>query len=445
MRNGPNLFRGGAPVQSLVYIFIALVGLAIGAIAYFGLTFSPIEAFVTGLGCVAIAVALLERTLRRRSEVRLERAVEELSRLLSTDAQAGAVLGQRINALVDENAGKRLEVVEADISVLGTVVRQVAEAVADIEEARERHSPKDATGELPARPPAIDITPQHVEAAAASSQPPARAFVPPLPVEPVMPLETLRQAIDDGRLIFHLQPVVALPQRKTFGYDLVPRLALEGGEFADAPDFLPRQGGEAVLRRIERQALEEAVGIARRASTAARSTPLYVPISRAILADAVTIEKIVALLDAHRTAVGNIALLIAEADWDALPLNEKAALAAFVGKGVKLALADCRSLRLDFARLAGEGVTSVRVDARPFLASPETFTDFHTADVAPYIRRFEMELIASGVTSEEQLLMLLEDGVGLVQGPHVSPPSPERLDLAANRQAAARPRFSAEA
>src|SRR5690606_22480022 len=80
------------------------------------------------------AVVLMERRLRVRAENRLERAIEDLSRLLATDAQAGAVLGQRINALTDLNAGQRLEGMEADISVLGTVIRQVAEAVAEIED-----------------------------------------------------------------------------------------------------------------------------------------------------------------------------------------------------------------------------------------------------------------------------------------------------------------------
>ena len=77
-------------MQSLVYIFIVLAGVGIGAAAYFGLTFTPIEAFVTVLAFVAMALMLLERTLRRRAEGRIERAIEDLSRLLSTDAQAGA-------------------------------------------------------------------------------------------------------------------------------------------------------------------------------------------------------------------------------------------------------------------------------------------------------------------------------------------------------------------
>jgi cyclic-di-GMP phosphodiesterase, flagellum assembly factor TipF len=102
-------------VQSLVYIFIALAALGVGSAAYFGFTFTPIEAIVTALGFGAIAILLLERTLRQRSEARLEKAIEDLSRLLSTDAQAGATLSMRLNALADENAGRRLEGLEADV------------------------------------------------------------------------------------------------------------------------------------------------------------------------------------------------------------------------------------------------------------------------------------------------------------------------------------------
>ena len=119
-------------LQGLVYIFIALSALGVAAAAYFALTFSPIEALVTALAFAAVAITVVERQMRRRTEARLEQAVGELARLLSTDAKAGQVLSQRVNALADTNVGSRLEGIEADISVLGTVVRQVAETVADI-------------------------------------------------------------------------------------------------------------------------------------------------------------------------------------------------------------------------------------------------------------------------------------------------------------------------
>ena len=65
---------------------------------------------------------------------------------------------------------------------------------------------------------------------------------PPLPVrdedeedwlpEPVIPIEMLRQALEEDRLVSHIAPIVQLPQRRTHGYDLVPRLLLEDAELA---------------------------------------------------------------------------------------------------------------------------------------------------------------------------------------------------------------------
>ena len=129
----------------------------------------------------------------------------------------------------------------------------------------------------------------------------------------------------------------------------MPRLALGEGKFADPPDFLPKRGGEAVLRRIERLALEEAIVIARRARTGGQPAPLYVPVSRATLVDAIGIDKAVSLLEANRAVAGAIVLTLAEADWTVMPAGEKTALAAFVKHGIRLALTDEPSLRLDFA------------------------------------------------------------------------------------------------
>jgi cyclic-di-GMP phosphodiesterase TipF (flagellum assembly factor) len=403
-------------VQGLVYIFIGVAGLAIGAAAYFGFTFTPIESFVTALVFVCIAVVMLERQLRRRAENRLEKAIEDLSRLLATDAQAGAVLGQRINALTDENQGRRLDGVEADISVLGTVVRQVAEAVSDLEEARKREQRR-----------------VNVSIAPTGDNVPVSPPPPILEPEPIISLELLKQAIDEGRLIFHIQPIITLPQRRAHGYDIVPRLMLDDGELADPPDFMPRRGGEAVVRRIERLCLEEAVTISRRARTTGQPVALYVPISRAVLVDAIGIDKIVALLDANRAIASGIILNIADDDWTAMPTSERAALAAFVGKGVGLSLINARSLRLNFSDLAGEGIRSVRFDAARFIEAPENFTDFHTSDITSYVKRFEVDLIATGIHTEQQILTLLEDGIALAQGPHIAGPGPVRPDLIVER------------
>jgi cyclic-di-GMP phosphodiesterase TipF (flagellum assembly factor) len=400
-------------VQTLVYLFIGLAALAVAAAAYFGFTFTPIEAVMLALLFAGLAVILMERTLRQRAESRLERAIEDLSRLLSIDSQAGQVLSQRINGLTDVNAGKRLESLEADISVLGTVMRQVAEAVAELEEQRQA---------------------QPAPAAVANAAPAETPVAAPRQPEPVIPLEMVRDALDQNRLLFHVEPIVTLPQRRPHGYDLVPRLLMEDGELAPAADFMPARGGEDVVRLIEDRALEEAVTITRRARANGIPIVLYLPLSRPTLAEQAAVDQITVMLTANKAISPNINFVVAEAEWQSLSEGERRAIAAIAKSGATFSLANIESLRLDFAELADEGVRSVRIDARRFIEQPELYTDFHSSDIASYIKRFGIDMLGTGIASEQQIISLLEDGIGLAQGPHIARPGPVRADLVGERR-----------
>ena len=399
-------------MQGLVYLFIALAAAGVAAATYFGLTFTPIEAIVTAIAFGCLAILVVERQLRRRAEARLEKAVEDLSRLLSTDAQAGSLLSQRVNALTDLKAGPRLESIESDLAVLGTVIKQVTMTVAELEEHRRlkldpSESPRQSTEADP------DIMP-----------------------EPVIPLELLRQAIDEHRLVFHIEPIVTLPQRRPYAYDLVPRLTMEDGDFADRPDFMPRHGGKELVARLEADAIDEAIVIARRARTAGSPITLFVPLSRATLGSAKAVEMILTSLDANRAVVSSLLFVIEQSEYKALSPKEKASLAAIGKMGVALSLSAAASLRVDYAELQGLGFKTVRVDATRFLRQPDAFTDFHAADVAAYGRRFGIELVATGIIDEQQVLNLFEDGITLAQGPHIAGPGPVRPDLQLDRPAA---------
>jgi cyclic-di-GMP phosphodiesterase TipF (flagellum assembly factor) len=397
-------------VSGLVYIFIALAALGVGATAYFGLTFTPIEAIVSAIAFAAVAVTLLERRLRQRSEARLERGIEDLARLLSTTAQAGQALGQRLNALTDANLGARIEGIEADISVLGTVVRQVAEAVAELEEQARTGGGDTAPAVFETAPPAIEEDEDRFP-------------------EPVIPMATLRRALDENRLIFHVEPTVSLPQRKTFAHDLVPRLMLEEGGLAEAADFMPYGNDPALVASIELRALHEAVVIARRSRTAGDPMRLLVPLSAASLTDAGAMDAIGAVLGANEAITRLISFIIPQADWRALGPTDKRRLIELGRAGAGFMLDQATSLRFDFSELEGMGFTLVRLDASSFLRRPESFTDFHSDDVAPYARRFGIELAASGVIDEQQLLGLIEDGIMLARGPHIGRVGPIRHDL----------------
>lgn len=411
---------GGAErlLQGLVYIFVGLSALGVAAAAYFALTFSVIEALVTALAFAAVAVTVIERQVRRRSEERLERAIEDLARLLSTDAKAGQVLSQRVNALSDTNVGSRLDGIEADISVLGTVVRQVAETVADLESARP--------------------TPVAARPTAASRAPVSLVDEDAFPEPLIDPVE-LRRALDGDRLIFHVEPVMVLPQRRPLSFDLVPRLMREAGELAEAGDFLPRRGGEDELRRIDALALEEAIGLARRARTAGTPIRLNLALSAATISDKRALEQMVASLGANRAIAASLFFLVGHDDFKRWGRAEKGDLIELRRSGVAFILTGADSLRVDFSELQSLGFAAVRFDAGHFLAAPSAFTDLHTADVTHYARRFEIDLCATGVVDEQQVLSLFEDGIQLAQGPYLGRPAAARGDMIVERPPAGRP------
>ncbi|WP_417309729.1 EAL domain-containing protein [Devosia sp.] len=415
-------------MQGLVYIFIALAAVGVAAAAYFGLTFSPIEAIVTAIAFGSVAVTLLERQLRQRSEARLEKTLEDMARMLSSDARAGQVLSQRVNAIADVNVGNRLDGIEADISVLGTVVRQVAEAVADIEQ--ERRSAADGFA-----PEASDETRSTYAAPIVDDD----AF----PDPPIPPSELLA-ALNDDRLIFHIEPIVVLPQRKPLGYDLVPRMRHADGGLAEPVEFMPRRDGDHLIRRIEAMALDEAVVIARRSRTAGTPIRLFSPLSGATLHDELALDQMLVTLSANQAITGTLQMVIPQADWKSLEPFEKRQLIELRKAGVGFVLSDSPSLRLDYGELEGMGFSSVRFDAAHFLNRPQDFTDLHTSDIVPYVSRFAIELCATGVIDEQQLLSLFEDGIKLAQGPYVGRPGPVRPDLVVEKLQAGTSRRAAQ-
>lgn len=393
-------------MQGLIYIFIALCGIGLSVAFWFLLGLTVIEAGLLALVLILGGALIEECAARRRAFSRLEHGVDEMGRLLKTDARAGQVLSQRVNALVDLDLGARIEVVEADMSVLGTVMRQVAEAVSELEATQARSAVPDRS-----------LTDDHLPPAPAANRPPAEPF----------PLAEARRAVEEGRLVHHARPILVLPQRKLHAHRLVPRIPL-GGRLLDLP--IEGLDDAALAVRIEHLALIEALRAARNAGRRGAPARLFVDLSPATLADRTAREHMAALLAADRALAPDLAFCLAYETYATLSPPQAEALHALVGEGAGIALFDTPTLRLDFAALSAAGVRHVAVTAKTFLSAPGTLTDFHSADVNDYIYRFGIGLIVTDLAAESDILSLLDDGVGLAMGDALGPIAPLPAQLA---------------
>ncbi|MCF6343593.1 MAG: EAL domain-containing protein [Devosiaceae bacterium] len=389
-------------MQLLIYIFIFLLGLALAFGAYLGLSFTPIEALLLGIIAISLAIVIFERTLRRRAEERFEKGIEDLSRLLSTNAQAGQVLSKRMNKMIGQDSGNRLGIVEADVSVLGSVVRQVAEAVAQLEEAQAKAD--NASPSLSVKQEIKNI------------------------IDPIVPIKDVKKALDDGRVIIHASEIIGLPKRQVQAYDLIPHMQLENGQMKKAADFIPQTGSENMVRKIDQLGFKRVFEYLENANEDKNAKsdliPIHVPISKATLSDTAIVEWIIAQLDISRDLAKAISFSIPETQFNSLNNKEKINLTALVEKGSAISIKDVKNLRMDFADLRHNEVSSVRANSTIFINKTEELTDYEASDVASYISRFGIDLIMSSVQNEEQILSLLEDGISFISGEYVSPAKP---------------------
>ncbi len=374
--------------------------------AYWGLAFTPIEAVLSGSVISIISLLFFERNMRLRAESRLEKGIEDLSRLLSTNAQAGQILSKRVNKIADMNISSRVDIVEADISVLGTIVRQLAEAVAQLEEAQAN----DASNETPNKNEQIEQNKKNTK----------------------IPAKEVQKALDENRIIIHASPIISLPKREILAYDLSAQMQLENGQMILADEFMPTMANDNIAIKIDYLAFKELFEYLESNGKKEPLLPLHVPISNATLNDNMTIEWLLAQLEVSRENANIIVFSISQQQWNEMQNQQQLNLQALLEKGATISIRNVDNLRMDFTLLKQKHVSSVCVSANSFINEIDKLTDYQSTDVASYISRFGIDLIVSDVKNEEELLILLEDGIKQIFGEHISLPKPAQIMFAEN-------------
>ena len=171
-------------------------------------------------------------TTRLRDRSDLGNQIADLSRGTADLSRQLAEFGRRLTTIegqgqsAAETARGAVAPISAELSELGSLVKQLAETVAahDAAIAAGKHGPKgEARGarHVRARPARSRRMPRRSLASTARKL-----------------LAAIRSAIDAHRIDMHLQPIVTLPQRKVRYYEALTRLRTEDGHMLQPPEFL---------------------------------------------------------------------------------------------------------------------------------------------------------------------------------------------------------------
>lgn len=446
----------------------AALGAALGASA---LSFAgaPAAASVVGGLIAALGTVGGWQAWRQAGDVtRLEASLAEARAavidLAERQAQAEARMAETERRTI-ESPALVWRAATADIEVLGTLVSNLAQAVAGHEKRLDAAAAAAAAVTAPAAPePAAEAAPEpaaapETAAAATPASPPApdlfepeaelgftadapspavttvqaaasMAYPPPVAVMAELKT-TLAAALASERLELCLQPVVGLPQRQVRGYEATLRLKGEAGDQQSDADLRRIAAATGLEAELDRALVERAVQVLRILRARNRDVAAVCVVAGASLGAEAFTAMLESLARSDRSLIGAVTLEIAEAEFKAFDADRLQAMRLLADKGVGFGLGRLSSLTLDAGEATAAGIRQMRLPIDMLLgaARGQAATDIHPADLPEFLRRRGIELMVSDVETEASLLELLEFAAPLATGPLFGAARPVRPEV----------------
>jgi cyclic-di-GMP phosphodiesterase, flagellum assembly factor TipF len=424
----------------LIAACMVLIATLLGVVVYarFGLTGA--ESALAGLGALTAFAVYYAVAARRRDRLETSNQLAKLARGAGDLARQLAEFGRRLNAIEDkvESAGERAVAISQplteEVERLTGAVKSLSGSVSAHEAALSEQARK--------REVEVEVLPSIVSVERLANAPAiARLqFAPsasrPLPTNgktaafarsdrDAVP-GALRKAIAAGEIELHLQPVVALPQRKLRYYEALARLKTDAGELVAAGEFLSDADAAALMPKIDYLAAARSVQIVRRLLLQKREVGLFCNLSAATLADP-GFSKFLELTDANRAIAAALVFEFAQSAVRAMGAIEHASLAALAERGFRFSMDNLTDLRVNARELNDHGFRFVKVPAALlFNRLGAVAADIRPADFSEQLGRFGIDLIADRIENENTVIDLLDYDVRFGQGVLFSPPRPLR-------------------
>lgn len=451
--------------MSSIMILLAMIVTA-GSVAIvldirFGIGFG--EAAVFGLGLLLVMVLVQQHFERGRERDWVEARLEEIAAVTGDGQAELGKLSTRLNRLeqaLPQRVREENEPLAAEVEVVGQLLKQVAETLAELEAKVERQfsdldvrasaaaSRKAYAAAAEPPPPATGRAARHRERAMPADTGMADTgalFVSEAPDVPGPVAREIEQLIRQEAIEIHLQPIVTLPQRKVRYYEVLTRLKGRDG-LIEAADFISVAEDRRLIAKLDTFQVIRAFQVLKRLTQRNGEIGLFINLSMESLASNAFFRDFQAFLTQNRAMADLVQFEFRQdAVLDMGPL-ETESLKAVADLGYRFSIDNVTDLRTDFRRLADLGFRTAKLSAERLLGrQPLELGDIHLEDMSGHLLRQGMTLVADRVELETQVLDLLDYEVHFAQGFLFSAPRQVRPEVLAAGQASGNGRAQAGA
>jgi cyclic-di-GMP phosphodiesterase TipF (flagellum assembly factor) len=360
------------------------------------------------VGFITITAAFCDSLVTQIAEnARSEASLTHLSKsqdMMRAEAELTRRALLELKAHVDDSIASRNDRVVTEVKVLESLVRRLAEGVADKSLA---YQP--SADEMPSRAPSRERMPVQSGNTRDTM------------------IEFVRRALEDNRVDLYLQPVVSLPQRKVRYYEALSRLRTEDGRLVMPSQYIKVAEPAGLMSVIDNMLLFRCVQAMQTWSQRNKDIGVFYNLSRETLQDRSFFSQFIDYLEANRELAGLLVFEISQEIFESLTTVESTNIARLAELGFTLSIDRVTSLDMDFSLARSRRVRFIKVPATLLLGNPEdTGAGIHPADLKQLLMRYGLNLIAERVEHEREVLGVLDYHVDYGQGFLFGEPKPIR-------------------
>lgn len=254
---------------------------------------------------------------------------------------------------------------------------------------------------------------------------------------PLVDADTVRDALDANRVDLYLQPVVGLPQRRTYFYEGYTRIRDADGRVFTPAEFLAAAEEAGLITDVDNLLLLRCVQIVRRLTKQDRRIGVFCNVSIRSLADDEFFPAFLDFLRHNSDLAGALIFEMPRAAFEARSATAARNMARLADYGFRFSLDQVSDFNFDLSELQRAGVRFVKapgqrlIDAahgrepicgrEPGAIAPE--------DMAGLFARYGVDLVAEKIETEATVVEVLDLDIAYAQGHLFGAPRPVRDDV----------------
>ncbi len=247
----------------------------------------------------------------------------------------------------------------------------------------------------------------------------------------------VREALENNRVDLYLQPVVGLPQRRTYFYEGYTRIRESNGAVVAPGEFLAAAEEAGLITDVDNLLLLRCVQIVRRLTKADRRVGVFCNVSINSLADEDFFPAFLDFLRRNSDLAGALVFEMPRAAFENRSAIAARNMARLADYGFRFSIDQVSDLSLDLSELQRAGVRFLKVagtrlveaaHGREPIAGREAGA-LRPEDIAGLFARYGIDLIAEKIENEGTVVEVLDLDIAYAQGHLFGAPRPVRDDV----------------